>query len=293
MHSRFRERLRYRFENFMAKGGRAIFISRLVLFVSSFILLVLLKAGVGLLETPVGGKTAIPPLGDERFHWDILMQLMDTGAVAGAEGLLPRVVGIVATLLGVVIFSMLIAFITTQLEKTIYNFRKGRSRVLESGHTLILGWNDRVVEIIRELADDEKAYRALTLQWFLHSPLLDIIRYLGEKDVSIVITTDHGSIRVDSPVKILGDKNTNTNLRYKTGRALKFEKNEVFEIYNPADAFLPRTNVSSNFVFCRSSDFFAYPNNYNYYVNYYRNTFQHGGISMEEMIVPFVVLRPK
>lgn len=165
MHSRFRERLRYRFENFMAKGGRAIFISLLVLFVSSFILLVLLKLGVGLLETPVGGKTAIPPLGDERFHWDILMQLMDTGAVAGAEGLLPRVVGIVATLLGVVIFSMLIAFITTQLEKTIYNFRKGRSWVLESGHTLILGWNDRVVEIIRELviANESEKYDCVVI----------------------------------------------------------------------------------------------------------------------------------
>jgi len=149
------------------------------------------------------------------------------------------------------------------------------------------------MEIIRELADDEKAYRALTLQWFLHSPLLDIIRYLAEKDVNLVITTDHGSIRVDSPVKILGDKNTNTNLRYKTGRALKYEKHEVFEIRNPADAFLPRTNVSSNFVFCRSDDFFAYPNNYNYYVNYYRNTFQHGGISMEEVLVPFIVLRRK
>lgn len=165
MHSRFRERMRYRFENFMAKGGRAIFISLLVLFVSSFLLLVLVKAGVGLLETPVGGKTAIPPLGDERFHWDILMQLMDTGAVAGAEGLLPRVVGIVATLLGVVIFSMLIAFITTQLEKTIYNFRKGRSRVLESGHTLILGWNDRVVEIIRELviANESEKYDCVVI----------------------------------------------------------------------------------------------------------------------------------
>ena len=149
------------------------------------------------------------------------------------------------------------------------------------------------MEIIRELADDEKAYRALTLQWFLHSPLLDIFRYLAEKDVNLVITTDHGSIRVDSPVKILGDKNTNTNLRYKTGRALKYEKNEVFEIYNPADAFLPRTNVSSNYVFCRGDDFFAYPNNYNYYVNYYRNTFQHGGISMEEMLIPFIVLRNK
>jgi CheY-like chemotaxis protein len=149
------------------------------------------------------------------------------------------------------------------------------------------------MEIIRELADDEKAYRSLTVSWFMHSPLFDIMKYLSEKDVNVAIMTDHGSIRVDNPVKVLGDRNTNTNLRYKTGRALKYERDEVFEVRNPADIFLPRTNVSSSYVFCRSNDFFAYPNNYNYYVNYYRNTFQHGGISMEEMMVPFVVLKPR
>jgi len=149
------------------------------------------------------------------------------------------------------------------------------------------------MEIIRELADDEPAYRSLTLSWFRHSPLLDILRWLGEKDVTVVITTDHGSIRVHNPVKVLGDRNTNTNLRYKTGKALNYKKEEVFEVRNPADAFLPRANVSSSFIFCRNDDFFAYPNNYNYYVNYYRNTFQHGGISMEEMMVPFVVMRRK
>jgi DNA-binding response OmpR family regulator len=149
------------------------------------------------------------------------------------------------------------------------------------------------MEIIRELADDDKAYRSLTLSWFQHSPLLEIFKFLSEKDVNVVVTTDHGSIRVDNPVKILGDKNTNTNLRYKTGKALKFESGEVFEIRNPSDAFLPRTNVSSTYVFCKSNDFFAYPNNYNYYVNYYKNTFQHGGISMEEVLVPFAVMKRK
>jgi CheY-like chemotaxis protein len=149
------------------------------------------------------------------------------------------------------------------------------------------------MEIIRELADDEKAYRSLTMQWFQHSPLLDIFRFLAEKDVNVVITTDHGSIRVNNPVKILGDRNTNTNLRYKTGKALKYEHNEVFEVRNPSDAFLPRMNVSSNYVFCRNDDFFAYPNNYNYYVNYYKNTFQHGGISIEEVMIPFIVMKRK
>ena len=149
------------------------------------------------------------------------------------------------------------------------------------------------MEIIRELAEDEKAYRSITVSWFQHSPLFEIIRWLGEKDVNLIITTDHGSIKVDNPVKVLGDRNTNTNLRYKTGKALKYEKNEVFEVRNPADIFLPRMNVSSSFAFCRNNDFFAYPNNYNYYVSYYRNTFQHGGISMEEMLVPFVLLKTK
>jgi CheY-like chemotaxis protein len=149
------------------------------------------------------------------------------------------------------------------------------------------------MEIIRELANDEKAYRSLTVSWFQHSPLYDIFRFLAEKDVNVVVTTDHGSIRVMNPVKVLGDKNTNTNLRYKTGRALKYEHNEVFEIKNPEDAFLPRVNVSSNYVFCRNDDFFAYPNNYNYYVNYYKNTFQHGGISMEEVMIPFAVMKKK
>jgi len=149
------------------------------------------------------------------------------------------------------------------------------------------------MEIIRELADDEAAYRSLTLSWFEHSPLKGIIEYLGEKGAELIITTDHGSIRVNDPVKVLGDRNTNTNLRYKTGKALQFNQREVFEVKNPHDIYLPRVNVSSSFIFCKRNDFFAYPNNYNHYVNYYRNTFQHGGISLEEMIIPYIELKPK
>jgi len=149
------------------------------------------------------------------------------------------------------------------------------------------------MEIIRELADDEPAYRSLTLSWFEHSPLLDILKFLSEKRVKVILTTDHGSVRVNNPVKILGDRNTNSNLRYKTGRSLQYDRKEVFEVRNPQDAYLPKTNVSSSYVFCRKNDFFAYPNNYNYYVNYYKNTFQHGGISLEEVLIPYVVLKPK
>lgn len=149
------------------------------------------------------------------------------------------------------------------------------------------------MEIIRELADDEPAYRSLTISWFEHSPLIDIIRFISEKGGNLILTTDHGSVRVQNPIKVIGDRNTNTNLRYKTGKSLNFNKKEVFEVRNPAEIYLPRVNVSSSYIFCRGNDFFAYPNNYNYYVNYYRNTFQHGGLSMEEMMIPFIRLKAK
>ena len=149
------------------------------------------------------------------------------------------------------------------------------------------------MEIIRELADDEPAYRSLMLSWFEHSSLFDIIKYLAEKDITLLITTDHGSVRVQNPVKIVGDKTVNTNLRYKYGKSLAYNNKEVFEMANPEEYYLPKLNVSARWAFTRSNDFFAYPNNYNYYVNYYRNTFQHGGISMEEVLIPCITLNAK
>jgi predicted AlkP superfamily pyrophosphatase or phosphodiesterase len=149
------------------------------------------------------------------------------------------------------------------------------------------------MQMIRELADDESAYRSLTLSWFEHSPLLEAMKKIAEKKVKIIITTDHGTIRVKEPSKIIGDRNTNTNLRYKQGKNLAYEKKDVLEVKNPADVFLPRVNVSQTFVFIKHDKFFAYPNNYNHYANYYRNTFQHGGISPEEMIIPVAVLSSK
>ncbi|MCB0805932.1 MAG: bifunctional response regulator/alkaline phosphatase family protein [Bacteroidales bacterium] len=149
------------------------------------------------------------------------------------------------------------------------------------------------MEIIRELADDESAYRSLTLSWFDHSPLKEVFEFLAEKRAEVIITTDHGSVKVHEPVKVLGDRNTNTNLRYKTGKALQYNSKEVFVAKRPEDIYLPRTNVSSSFIFCKKNDFFAYPNNYNYYVNYYKNTFQHGGISLEEVLIPYITLSAK
>lgn len=149
------------------------------------------------------------------------------------------------------------------------------------------------MEVIRELADDEAAYRSITRSWYEHSPLKEFIDRIAEHDVNLVITTDHGTIRVKEPTKIIGDRNTNTNLRYKQGKSLTYEKKDVFEVRNPQEVFLPRMHVSQSFVFAKEDKFFAYPNNYNYYVNHYRNTFQHGGVSLEEMLIPIVVLNSK
>lgn len=147
--------------------------------------------------------------------------------------------------------------------------------------------------MIRELANDEAAYRSLTMSWFEHSPLLELLKKISQKNVKLVITTDHGTIRVKHPSKVIGDRNTNTNLRYKQGKNLNFNAKEVFHIKNPHDAQLPKLHVSSSFIFTKEDSYFVYPNNYNHFVNYYNETFQHGGISLEEMIVPYITYSPK
>jgi DNA-binding response OmpR family regulator len=149
------------------------------------------------------------------------------------------------------------------------------------------------MEMIRELAGNDSAYRSLVLSWFQHSQLLDFIRLLAEKDVTVIFTTDHGSIRVTNPVKIIGDKKTSANLRYKMGKNLNYNAKDVFEITDPHIAHLPKADVSSKYIFSLSHDYFVYPNNYNYYVNYYKNTYQHGGISMEEMLIPLATMVPR
>ncbi len=149
------------------------------------------------------------------------------------------------------------------------------------------------MDMIRELANNEKAYRSLTLSWFRNSALFELLRSLAEHDVHVIVTTDHGAIRVDNPVKVIGDRETNTNLRYKLGKNLNFKSKNVFEVRDPRKIYLPSRNVSTSYIFAQGADFFAYPNNYNYYANYYKDTFQHGGISMEEMMVPLITLVPK
>lgn len=147
--------------------------------------------------------------------------------------------------------------------------------------------------MVRELASDERAYRSITASWFRNSPVRELFKELAQTDARIVVTTDHGSIRVSNPIKVIGDKNTNTNLRYKLGKNLSYNPKQVYEVKAPKAAFLPSPNISTAYIFAQNDDFFAYPNNYNYYVNYYKNTFQHGGISMEEMLVPLVTMQSK
>lgn len=149
------------------------------------------------------------------------------------------------------------------------------------------------MEVIKELASNDKAYRSLTQSWFKNSPLLEIIQQAQNMGLKLIITTDHGTINVKQPSKVIGDKDTSLNLRYKTGRSLTYEERDVLAIKDPKSVYLPSINMSSSYIFAKNDLFFAYPNNYNHYVSFYRNSYQHGGVSLEEMIIPFVVLDPR
>ena len=149
------------------------------------------------------------------------------------------------------------------------------------------------MEMIKELASDDKAYRSLTVSWFKNSPLLEIIQKAQKMGLKLIITTDHGTINTTKPAKVIGDKNISSNLRYKTGRSLSYNEKEVYAVKNPKEIFLPSIHISSSYIFAKEDYFFAYPNNFNHFVKYYKNTYQHGGISLEEMIIPCISFEPK
>ena len=180
-----------------------------------------------------------------------------------------------------------------QLVDHIPNLYQNKLNVIVYNFVDMLSHARTDMQVIRELAEDEKAYRSITKSWFTHSPLLEALKRMSEKPCKVVIATDHGTIKVNEPSRIVGDKTTNTNLRYKVGKSLNYEKRDVMEVKNPVDAMLPKMNMSTSYVFIKGDKFFAYPNNYNYYVNFYRDTFQHGGISPEEMIIPVITLKSK
>ena len=149
------------------------------------------------------------------------------------------------------------------------------------------------MKVIKELADDEAAYRSLTESWFEHSPLFEIIKKCAKAGKQIILTTDHGTVRVNNAVDIVGPRDTNTNLRYKTGKNLNYNEKDVYCVKNPTDIFLPKESISNEFVFCKNDDFFVYPNNKNSFIQQYNDSFQHGGISLEELLIPYVELTSK
>lgn len=148
-------------------------------------------------------------------------------------------------------------------------------------------------KMIRELANTDAAYRSLTTSWFRHSTTYNLFRRIAEMGYKVILTTDHGTVRVKTPVKVIGDRNTNTNLRYKVGKSLGYNASEVLEVARPDKVGLPQLHLSDRYILSLGNDFFAYPNNYNYYVQYYKDTFQHGGVSLEEMLVPIITMSPK
>ncbi len=180
-----------------------------------------------------------------------------------------------------------------KLPDSIANMMQYKLNVIVYNFVDMLSHARTEMDVIRELADEEPAYRSLTVSWFEHSPLFEALKIIAEKKGRVIITTDHGTVQVKEPSKIIGDRNVNSNLRYKQGKSLDYNKKDVFEVRNPADAFLPKNNVSTSYVFAKEDKYFVYPNNYAQFVNYYKNTFQHGGISMEEILIPYIVLSPK
>lgn len=180
-----------------------------------------------------------------------------------------------------------------ELQDNILNYLNNDLVVIVYNFIDMLSHARTEMEVLKELAGDEKAYRSLTRSWFLNSPLYSALEKAAERDVQLIITTDHGTIRVNTPSKVVGDRDTTTNLRYKVGRNLQYEKKDVLAFRNPGDVGLPRPNVSSTFIFATGDTFFLYPNNYNHYLKYYKDTFQHGGISLEEIICPVIRLSSK
>jgi hypothetical protein len=181
-------------------------------------------------------------------------------------------------------------------KKLVENFKTLKSNdlsVIVYNFVDMLSHSKTEMDVVKELASNDKAYRSLTQSWFKNSPLLEMIQQAQHLGFKLILTTDHGTINVKNPSKVIGDRDTSLNLRYKTGRSLTYEGKDVLVAKDPKSIKLPSLTMSSSFIFAKGDYFLAYPNNYNHYVGYFRNTYQHGGVSLEEMIIPFVVMSPK
>jgi CheY-like chemotaxis protein len=149
-------------------------------------------------------------------------------------------------------------------------------------------------DLLKEIAPDEAAYRSLTNSWFMHSSLFSTLKSIAKfRNARIIITTDHGSIRALRGAKVLGDREASTNLRFKYGRNLKVDEKNAVYIKNPLEYKLPKRGVTISYIISKEDYYFVYPTDYHKYLTYYKDTFQHGGISMEEMILPVIILEPK
>lgn len=180
-----------------------------------------------------------------------------------------------------------------QLVNNIHNLLSNDLNIIVYNFVDMLSHARTEMEVLKELASDETSYRSLTASWFEHSPLHQALKKIADKKINIVLATDHGSVRVKAPAKVIGDKQTTANLRYKHGRNLNYDPKEVLAFRDPKEAGLPAPAVNSSYIFAKEDRFLCYPNNYNHYVNYYRNTFQHGGVSLEEMIIPVIRMTSK
>ena len=180
-----------------------------------------------------------------------------------------------------------------KLVDNIHNLMQNDLNVIVYNFVDMLSHARTEMEVLKELAGDEISYRSITASWFEHSPLHQALKKIADKKLNLIVATDHGSVRVNRPSKVIGDKQTTSNLRYKHGRNLNYEPKEVLSFRDPRQAGLPVPNVNSSYIFAKEDGYLCYPNNYNHFVNYYRNTFQHGGVSLEEMIIPVIRMTSK
>ena len=180
-----------------------------------------------------------------------------------------------------------------KLAESYTNLLKNNFNVIVYNFVDMLSHARTEMEVLKELAGDEMSYRSITTSWFEHSPLHQALKKIADKSIRIVLATDHGSIRVKTPCRVLGDRQSSTNIRYKHGRNLQYEPRDVLAFRDPRQAGLPVPTINSSYIFAREDRYLCYPNNYNHFAQYYRNTFQHGGVSLEEMIVPVIVLESR